>query len=492
MIKEIERENMKGVAEMGVYLGQLPPADLARLKAELAETLIANFCYPRFFDHRTKSLRMRPVGRAKRQEVWLYLSSIDFTTWNRVDLSSSDFQRHIEKLIVYFVQRNRSYFGQQGRKRMPDVRMLISSCSSTIAEGMRGHLMGRQSGNIPFGSPRPSISWSTTNESGYPEPNWEQIVSATMVLQQQLQELRGEIKFSPAPLNEAVPTALRPKQAQKIENGLSRNGVGHEVKPLHAEPLTNAKSNPQAAEYVISSPAAPTPPQTGDSGRALPYTKGDGRPSRANLTRQDQGAGLVPPLEPETSITALPKPRTDAVFPFIETPTVPTPIVETSVTGTLMENAPAPSPMPEQAQPVAISTSPASQPLGLVRSPQPRQSPNIPQEVPPPQLPLTGKPANLTRSETPVINEDVAIFERMHQQLVLWLRIEAVRLDLDIVGRSPLQLLELLRQHNGFDETRLQIASTLLNLSNQVMKTGEASLLDYKQGLMFYLVHTKQ
>ncbi|HEU5228072.1 MAG TPA: hypothetical protein VFU49_09705, partial [Ktedonobacteraceae bacterium] len=65
---------------MGTYLGQLPPAEIARLKAELAETLIANFCYPRFFDHRSESLRMRPVDRAKRQEVWLYLSSFDFTS----------------------------------------------------------------------------------------------------------------------------------------------------------------------------------------------------------------------------------------------------------------------------------------------------------------------------------------------------------------------------------------------------------------------------
>ena len=50
---------------MGIYLGQLPPAEVARFKAELAETLVANFCYPRFFDYRTESLHMRPVGRAQ-------------------------------------------------------------------------------------------------------------------------------------------------------------------------------------------------------------------------------------------------------------------------------------------------------------------------------------------------------------------------------------------------------------------------------------------
>ena len=88
-------------------------------------------------------------------------------------------------------------------------------------------------------------------------------------------------------------------------------------------------------------------------------------------------------------------------------------------------------------------------------------------------------------------NEDVAIFERMHHQLVLWLRIEVVRLGMDIAGQTPLQLLELLRQQDSFDETRLQVVSTLLNLSNQVMKNGQASLFDYRQGLMFYLKHTQ-
>ena len=55
---------------VGIFVSQLPPSELARLKAELAETLISNFCYPRFYDYRIDSLRMRPIDRTKRQEVW--------------------------------------------------------------------------------------------------------------------------------------------------------------------------------------------------------------------------------------------------------------------------------------------------------------------------------------------------------------------------------------------------------------------------------------
>src|SRR5579863_3566776 len=177
----------KEVVVMGVFLGQLPPAEIARLKAELAETLIAHFCYPRFYDYRTNSLRTRPIDRAKRQEVWLYLSAVDFTAWYRIDLMSTDFQHQIERLFIHFVQRNRSFFGEQGRKRMSDIRMLIGSSSSSVVLGLRAHLTGQQN-NPPFGSPRPVSTWSSPNSLGRPEPGWEQLAQNTMLLQQQLQE----------------------------------------------------------------------------------------------------------------------------------------------------------------------------------------------------------------------------------------------------------------------------------------------------------------
>src|SRR5438270_9444848 len=157
---------------MGVFLGQLPPAELARLKAELAETLIANFCYPRFFDYRTNSLRMRPVDRSKRQDVWLFLGNMDITAWHRIDLMSTDFQRLIERLFIHFVQRNRSFFGEQGRKRMADIRMLISTSAVSVVQGLREHLAGNPQSNQAFGRPRRVSTWSATNSTGRPETSW--------------------------------------------------------------------------------------------------------------------------------------------------------------------------------------------------------------------------------------------------------------------------------------------------------------------------------
>lgn len=88
--------------------------------------------------------------------------------------------------------------------------------------------------------------------------------------------------------------------------------------------------------------------------------------------------------------------------------------------------------------------------------------------------------------------DDAAIFEQLRHQLIVWLRIEAITAGLEITNQSPTQLLELLRQQARMDETRLQVVSTLLNLANQVIKTGLVSVLDYKQALMFHLMHTRR
>lgn len=386
---------------MGIFLGQLPPAEVARLKAELAETLIANFCYPRYFDYRTNSLRMRPVDRTKRQEVWHYLSSIDFSVWNRVDLTSTDFQRQVERLIIHFVQRNRAFFGQQGRKRMADVRMLISSCALLVAEGLREHLIGRQRKNPPFGSPRPVPSWTTTNATGRAEPGWEQIVSTTLLLQQQLQEIRGEVKTTPVSEVRSIPVPTNVRRTtwgRTAENGTSV--IEREIVPEQQAP---------PSQEMRAAPPAP------------------GHRSTAPLP------GSAPAAVHKIGV----------VVPPVESPTLPIPVADRPVEATIA-----------QASQRSIS-------------------------------------AGQVKDVAPPANEDVAIFQQMHHQLIVWLRVEAVRSGLDISGLSPLQLLESLRQQRSFDETRLQIISTLLNVSNQVIKSGQANLLDYKQGLMFYLIHTQ-
>jgi hypothetical protein len=104
-----------------------------------------------------------------------------------------------------------------------------------------------------------------------------------------------------------------------------------------------------------------------------------------------------------------------------------------------------------------------------------------------PTLPGQQESATLMLSD-----EDVVIFEEMRHQLLVWLRVEVVHAGLDLTGQTPAELIEMLRQQDGVDETRLQVVSTLLNLISQVIANGYATLVEYKQAMMFYLIHTRR
>ncbi len=431
---------------MGVLLGQLPPAELARLKAELAESLIAHFCYPRFFDYRTESLRSRPVDRSKRQEVWLYLSSFDFTAWNRVDLISPDFQHHVERLFIHFVQRNRSFFGEQGRKRLADIRLLIGTSALSVVQGMRRHVMGQHQNNPPFGSPRPVVSWSTINTSRRPEPTWEQISSSSTLLQQQLQEARGVLKpVSPpqAEVRPAMATARRTSvNRPEATNGKAANGAEHRIDAVSSAPTVPVNRIPQQSHIRSTSPLAEPK-------------------STTPLNPAWNSAAPVSP--PKTEAVVLPA---EPQIPPVASATVPVKSPITARPIPSQETLPSPSPVTPHVQ---------------------AQSRPLPQSMP------TALSTTQRESATILVSdEDMAIFEQLRHQLIVWLRIEAIRSGLEIANHGPSYLIELLRQQDNCNETHLQVVSTLLNLSNQVFKNGQASLFDYKQALMFHLMHTRR
>ena len=405
---------------MGTYLGQLPPAEFARFKAELAETLIANFSYPRFLDHRTGSLRMRPVDRAKRQEVWLYLSSFDFTPWSRVDVTTPDFQNHVERLFIQFVQRNRAFFGEQGRKRMADIRMLLSAASNAVVQGFRAHLKGqKQQDGRAFGSPIQTPNWSAPRVDGTTEVEWEQVADSAMELQQQLQEARGEVPG-------AAPT----------ENG-------------------KASSNGD-----ISAPRQPERPQA-IRGAAM-NTGASNAPGR----RDD--ASLATAVTPPTRSSQDERPASPAARQ--KTPST---------------SSREPAARGRKSEPLRASVNLAPQQPVPSMATQARGIGNIATQAPASSV-TNGQHEMLTLGE-----DDMAIFEQLRHQMLLWLRIESLRSGIEIGTQSPSQLLDTLRQQARTNETRLQVVSTLLNLSNQVIKTGQVSILDYKQALMFHLMHTR-
>lgn len=478
---------------MGIYLGQMPPAEMARLKAEIAETLIANFSYPRFYDYRTNTLRMRPVDRAKRQEVWTFLSTFDFNTFSRIDVTSPDFQRQVERLLIQFVQRNRAFFGQQGRKRMADVRSLITNSSASVTEGLRGHLSGRATTQPPFGSARPVTTWSKSNGSSRLEQGWEQVANATMLLQQQYQEMRGEIRpgvngdartVAPSPTaNGAMTngtTAAPPRRSPRLR-ATTQSGNGNEtaappVRPTGA--VSPTRPVPQDELRQANPPSSPLTRQA--SGSLAPAAAS--MPAIPPIAPASEAAKPSAPAEqsvPRTTIAGdMPASSTERIE---KTPTAPQssiPAQTLPATGSLVPPAPVAPVVPQAtAQPQASFVSPAAAPQRELTRTEP----------------LAPALKNQKDSATIMVSdEDVVIFEEMRYQLIVWLRVEAVRAGVELSGQSPAQLLEVLGEQDGVDETRLQVVSTLLGLANQVIANGYATLVEYKQAMMFYLIHTRR
>ncbi|GHO65702.1 hypothetical protein KSC_045940 [Ktedonobacter sp. SOSP1-52] len=546
---------------MGVYIGQLPPAEIARLKAELAETLIANFCYPRFFDHRKQALCTRPVDRAKRQEVWLYLSSFDFTTWGRLDLMSVDLQHQVERLFIQFVQRNRSFFGEQGRRRMADIRMLINTCASSVVQNLRLHISGQKQLNPPFGSPRPVVSWSAPSLSGKVEPGWEQIAASTMQLQQQLQELRGEPTRNAPPAQ--TPTRGTRSGALRAENASTAAGIYAEFKnkgPAEQEygqaastlaealpptphvrprPAANAPGRPAATVAPAQPTQAPQQGRRPPEPLSQPVAHADAPAATRPETSRRSGP-LAPPTIPPSdtwrnsnnNIRGDVPPASSGTQARRPSTSLPDPRARVEASQSVQPEAAQVFEPVEPYQPQASngarhnrggSTAPS---YGAIESMQTSSmSPVRPEDFTAFRNPSTSeerendyvapvavKPAqpSPTRSTAPapiasnlptesresnalaVGDDDIAIFEQMRQQLVVWLRIEVITSGQEIDSQGPVQLIELLRQQGRIDETRLQVVSTLLNLANQVIKTGQVSLMDYKQALMFHLMHTRR
>ena len=339
---------------------------------------------------------------------------------------------------------------------MSDVRMLITSTSTTVAQGLRTHVTGQRQDRQampPFGSPRQAVSWTTLSK-GRTELSWEQMVTTTMLLQQQLQELRGEVKTSNPP-NENL-TAPASNGSQRRTNRTNR---------VEQETVQSPGSKAQRNSHVTTSPlqgpksTAPLNPAT------LPNVM----PQRSSAP----AASVVLPVGKQEVATPL-VPTTNE--PIISTPLPPTPSIESIASSRSADRV-----FPSTASPVTPEAS-AEDTHALLHTITPNGT----------LAASSTKVSNRDNVMMQVGDDDIAIFEQMRHQLILWLRVEALHAELEISDQSPPQLLEMLRHQDRYDDTRLQVVSTLLNLANQVIKNGRVSVIDYKQALTFYLMHTRR
>src|SRR5215472_7176166 len=108
--------------EMGVCVGDLDTRQVERLRAELGESLAANFAYPPFFDYGRRQARLRPLDKAKRDEIAEFVRSANLTQVDRVDVSSPELRRYLERLFVRYLDVNPSLSPPRLHRRLPELR----------------------------------------------------------------------------------------------------------------------------------------------------------------------------------------------------------------------------------------------------------------------------------------------------------------------------------------------------------------------------------
>ncbi len=328
---------------MGSSLRDLNSRQLERLKSELAEVIITNFCYPSFLDYRLNILRTRPIDRRKRREVWAYVNSIQMNPLGSMEASSMEFRRFVERVFLRYIEMNRGLIEGTSQRQFAAMRARVPQLAMQVARSLIDYLaLGEASS---FGRARPVESWGAQTQSGS-EPTWEQIEKSTQLLQTTLVYLRTSRETGPTPA---------------LTNSGSLRPVSADISNFPTRLLTPPASAPLA-------PAGGTNGVAGGSG-AYPAlgngaTQGMGNGSASFQPPQpEEPGGQRQFLGPTRSRTASRPIDGSLSLPSLSPRTVPT-----------EPTAPPPSAPPSQpaaSQPARVPSQPLPDPLPAPSSKQP-------------------------------------------------------------------------------------------------------------------------
>jgi hypothetical protein len=339
---------------MGSSLRDLNSRQLERLKSELAEVIITNFCYPSFLDYRLNILRTRPVDRRKRREVWAYVNSIQMNALGSMDASSIEFRRFVERVFLRYIEINRGLIEGTTPRQFAAMRARVPQLAMQVARSLIDYLaLGEASS---FGRARPVESWAAQTPPGS-ELTWEQIEKSTQLLQTTLVYLRTPRETGPTP---AITGSGSPRSVSgDISNFPTRFLTSSASAPLASVGQTNGASagsgnypsmSNGAAQHIAngSTSIQPTPPEEpGEPRQFLGPTR-----SRT-ASRPIDGPLSLPSLPPRTGPT---EPAASSLAP----PSKPAASQPASVPSQpLPEPQPAPAPLSKQPVPAESSLPPA-------------------------------------------------------------------------------------------------------------------------------------
>lgn len=408
---------------MGPRVGDLDPRQVERWRAVIAEVLGARLAYPPFYDYRAGRETVRPLDRAKREELQQFVRSANFSSLDASDVNSPDVRRFLERLMLRYLEVNPLLRGAASARRTAALRSRVPKIAAEVHRSL-------------LGNPHPSAADG-------PPTSWLPV----------------------RPVNGQGDAAER--NARILEAILTR-GEGADVPPM----LANTASRQQGSS-VIQGGAAERWRETTDE--TIPVRTWQER-TDGNSPYEYLGAGA------QSGLFA-------AARPISERPTGPLPVAGDRQTNT------APS-LPDDLYQLYGDYLRDMHPDSAATAVRPAP-PQAPSRHAPPDAavrPMAGVQAShaaATRNsaEPASAGPDVQIFYQLRYQLEAYVRRAARGYGVHARGDDAVSQLDALRRSGFVDEADLRLAEGILAVTDKVIDVGVATVEDFRQAMMLYLLY---
>lgn len=438
---------------MGVCVGDLDSRQMERLRTELATHLAIHCAYPTFYDYQADTVRVRPLARATREEIERFLLSVNFTQLQRVDVTSPELRRFIERLFLRYLEINTVLRHPRMQRRMPGLRTRIPRIASELQRHFIAFVNGRAS---DFGMRQQTASWSNAQGSHERGPRYdpEDERHQTRVLEAALlRSANARDGFDRGPRTAAAgggndaPIRGRPSRVLDSIADPTIPVTAHQALPAAGPHMatgqqTGGRSSATGSVNPLTDlPTGPLPIIRGDSNRYA------GPPASLRQSAHDLPEELYH-LYGDVLRDMHPDESDFAPLPFGS------------------ENA-------ASYQPVRFGPPPGarSQPSAL--------TPDVPSQIMPQRA--AASPAEQ--------RTDGHIFWQLRYQLEAYVRRAARSYGVPVEGDDPYAVLDALRRSGFVDEADLRLAEGILALSDRVNASHDATIEDYRQALMLYLLY---
>ncbi len=441
---------------MSVCVGDLDQRQVERLRMEMVEALAANYAYPPFFDYRSGRTLVRPVDRARREEIDQFIRSVNFSSVERVDVASPEIRRFLEQLFLRYLDVNATFSRPRLARRLPDMRSRAPRMAAEVQRGLLAWLTG---GAPSFGARRQQLSWAASGGGRHFER--EDAAHNTRVLETILMRrddapdapysppVRPEI-HAPDPVSPAVPPSAvqvqptpAPWTGSMGDATVPVTAYGG-ILPLSQSPFAGLEAGAQSAVFGVSS-ISERP--TGPMEVVRPH---ESVASASPPNQADQGEGVGPRELP---------PDLYQLYGDYLRDMQPEAAAVTPATATEVGTATVPTAVPASMHPMPATVSQQA-----------------------PATPVRAAGSVDTRS-------DKLIFWQLRYQLEAYVRRAARSYSVHATSADPSGVLDALRRSGHVDEADLRIAEGILALTDRVTAVGGATTEDYRQALMLYLLY---